>query len=719
MKRVWFVLCAVVLFGLTLAIRCEAESYYAYVANIADNTLHVVRISDSQVIATAAVGVDPHGVAISPDRRHVYVTNRTSGTVSFIDTFDYDSVAYVDVIGTPFGVAVSPDEDGRYVFVTDSAGNTVSVIDTQNENRITLVGVGNRPRGIAVSPLDGEGKYYVYVAKDSVGGFGTVSVISVDTASDPPTWQANEDPITVGTAPAGVAVSPDGDYLYVANYGDTTISVIDLRLDPPTVVTDIAVGDTPRGIAVSPLHVHDEGEYFFVYAIIPGGGNGGGSVAVIRKGADSHYTTSYVDVDEPVSFGQFIGSLPPPEPPSILDITAESDTKINLSWSYDSAEHVSGFRIDRKTGSDSNYVEIARIDPNVEEYQYRDQDVVELTNYTYRVTAYNNSGESESEDKDATTLLGAPSDLSAEAASSSQINLSWTDNSGAESGFSIERKTQTGGDYAEIDTVGEDVQTYSDNDSNLEEFTTYYYQVTAYNDEGIYSDPCQESSATTSLATPSGLSAKAVSGSRIDLSWTDNSDEESGYRIERKISIDGVCEFGDDCILAGGCEQIDQVDENVETYSDTNVDDSTSCCYRVVAFRREVSGGDALPPSYSNEATATTPFATPTGLSAQAVSDSEIDLSWTYNSNQAAGMKLERIKVSDESDSSDSFAEIATLGPDTTGYRDTNLEPYTTYRYRAMGYKDDDNSDYSNEAEARTEDDAICFISTAACGPLW
>jgi len=75
-------------------------------------------------------------------------------------------------------------------------------------------------------------------------------------------------------------------------------------------------------------------------------------------------------------------------------------------------------------------------------------------------------------------LPSPPSSLAATAASSSQIDLSWTDNSYGEEGFKIERKTGSGGAYDQIDTVGANVESYSD--TGLSTSTTYYYRVRSY-----------------------------------------------------------------------------------------------------------------------------------------------------------------------------------------------------------------------------------------------
>ena len=77
-----------------------------------------------------------------------------------------------------------------------------------------------------------------------------------------------------------------------------------------------------------------------------------------------------------------------------------------------------------------------------------------------------------------------PTNLTATKASSTQIDLNWSDNSDPqfnEDGFRIERRKGASGNYVEIDTVGQDMTTYSD---VLGEEDTYYYRVRAYNSSG-------------------------------------------------------------------------------------------------------------------------------------------------------------------------------------------------------------------------------------------
>jgi hypothetical protein len=90
-------------------------------------------------------------------------------------------------------------------------------------------------------------------------------------------------------------------------------------------------------------------------------------------------------------------------------------------------------------------------------------------------------------------------------------------------------------------------------------------------------------------AAPSGLSATAIAKEQIDLVWTDNANNETGFKIERSRRNNSSFEL------------IATVGQDVTSFSDTTVSKNTTYFYRVRATN---ANGDS---DYSNESSATTP----------------------------------------------------------------------------------------------------------------
>ncbi|MDZ7364066.1 MAG: fibronectin type III domain-containing protein [candidate division KSB1 bacterium] len=376
----------------------------------------------------------------------------------------------------------------------------------------------------------------------------------------------------------------------------------------------------------------------------------------------------------------------PPAAPSALTATAISSNQINLAWT-DNASNEDGFNVERKAASDTAYTEIASLGVNVTSYS--STGLTANTLYSYRVRSFRNSGSLKSYSAYSNVASGttlpevpaAPSALTATTVSSSQINLGWTDNSNNETGFKIERKIGAAGEYAQIDTVAANVTTYAS--TGLSGSTQYFYRVRASNANG-HSAYSNEASATTLASTPnppSNLVATAISKSQINLTWTDNSSNETVFRIERKVDVGGTY------------AQIDSVGANVTSYSNTGLFGNTPYYYRVRA--RNANGNSA----YSNEANALTLMNGPSNLTATAVSSSQINLSWTDNSGSEIGYKIERSAAS-----GGPFTQIDTAAANATSYSNTGLAASTQYFYRVRAYNSNNVSGYSNEANATTLD---------------
>jgi PKD repeat protein len=185
----------------------------------------------------------------------------------------------------------------------------------------------------------------------------------------------------------------------------------------------------------------------------------------------------------------------------------------------------------------------------------------------------------------------------------------------------------------------------------------------------------------TAPAGPTGLSVSVVSSSQLNLAWSDQSDNENGFLIER--STNGT-----------SFTQITAVSWGVTTFSDTGLSPGTTYNYRVQAFNDVGNSG------YSNTANATTTAgvpAAPSNLTAAAsLFSRRINLNWSDNSNNETSFKVER-----STSSSSGFSQIASLSAGTRSYADTSISRRVTYYYRVRASNAAGNSPYSNVASAR------------------
>ena len=295
-----------------------------------------------------------------------------------------------------------------------------------------------------------------------------------------------------------------------------------------------------------------------------------------------------------------------------------------------------------------------------------------------------------------------PTNLTATAVSTSQINLAWTQpNGNNEEGTRIQRCT--GFDctlFVQVASVGANVTSY--NDTGLAPDTTYNYRVIAFITSGKPSEresspsaPAFDTTDTTDPppsnppADPSNLSANAVSDSQIDLAWQDNSSDEDNFQIDRCL--------GPEC---SSFVLHQTVGADVTNFSDTLLPGSTTFGYQVRATRAGVSSNYTTPAEATTLAPPVTPPVDPSFLSAVAVSTSQIDLTWTDNANDEDEFRIERCQGTGCS----GFSQIDTVAANVQAYNDLGLPALTTFRYRVLASNVGGQSGYSSEDEATTLD---------------
>jgi YVTN family beta-propeller protein len=272
-----------------------------YVANIGDNfsgradtvsvingaTCNGVRHSGcAQTPATVTVGAGPDAVAVDPASDTVYVANNggtnQGNTVSVINGATCDGVQHsgcaqvprsIRVGHGPFWIAL--DQATHTAYTANNTDSTVSVINTATCNArqssgcgraMPAIPVGTHPWAVSVD----QALHTIYVINnldDTLSAVNALTCNAEDTAgcgARPPASQVGEGPQAVLTDPATGTV-------YVADFADSTISVVnpagcsasnttDCRGEAPTA----AVGADPAGIAVdqavSSIYVADSGD---------------------------------------------------------------------------------------------------------------------------------------------------------------------------------------------------------------------------------------------------------------------------------------------------------------------------------------------------------------------------------------------------------------------------------------------------------------------------
>ena len=374
--------------------------------------------------------------------------------------------------------------------------------------------------------------------------------------------------------------------------------------------------------------------------------------------------------------------------PANLQALAVSDSQIYLSWE-DKVTGEDGFKLEYSENA-IDFTTI-NIDKNTTEYYHKPLDASTL--FIYKMYAYDAGGNSEysnlaaAKTKDAPEAAPeAPTNLHAQAVSDTRIELSWGDNSGDEDGFKVFRSTSSDGTYIPINTTNPNITEYTD--TELSSGTAYYYKVSATNS---YGDSLQTDYASATTLTPpssapdapTNLQAQAVSNMRIDLSWTDNSDNEEAFIVQISTNNSTFSTIG-------------EVKPNVTTYQSTSLKPETTYYYRIYATN---STGDSGVTESAKARTLPTPGtvpAAPTNLQAKAASDTQIKIGWTDNSTDEDGFNVFISKDGDE------FFWMAKVKPNETGYLVGGLPANYTFYFKVSAFNFFGESALSAAASATT-----------------
>jgi len=204
------------------------------IANRADNSISVLTVNGKEVklVDTVPMGDSVSAVAITPDGKHALASKCAVNKVAWLD-IDGQKVTYSKI---DFGVGVFPfnvqiTADGRFGLtvnpgnagVPDGGAGSVTVIDLKATppHVVDYLGVDHFPEGLAINPT---GDLAVALALNGSGGtlakdawFAHPNTI-VDVLSTAGGTVRKLGAVNAGRQAEGVAFSPNGKYLYVANF---------------------------------------------------------------------------------------------------------------------------------------------------------------------------------------------------------------------------------------------------------------------------------------------------------------------------------------------------------------------------------------------------------------------------------------------------------------------------------------------------------------------
>jgi 6-phosphogluconolactonase (cycloisomerase 2 family) len=199
-------------------------------------------------------GAGPRGVVAAPDGRFVYVADTDSGRVLVYSVGKSGTLTALDETqagGDPFGLAMAPG--GRTLYAASQGTDRLTSFSVRSDGRLTrpmsVPSGGTNPRGVAVSP-DGRFVYVTNGLRDPATP-GTLAIFAV---ADDGGLKLLES-LDIGRFGAGITISPDGRLLYAES--QATNQIHGYKRGADGLLTELPGSpvdspDDPEGIIITP-----------------------------------------------------------------------------------------------------------------------------------------------------------------------------------------------------------------------------------------------------------------------------------------------------------------------------------------------------------------------------------------------------------------------------------------------------------------------------------
>ena len=188
-----------------------------------------INLETFEIDAVYPVGAVPKVVKVTPDNKYVLVSNWCSYTVSVISVEEQRLVKTIKIGRYPRGIAISANSS--YAYVAEMGGNNIHRIDLSDFSK-TLIPIGSNPRAVELSP-------------DNKILYATLNISGKVIAWDLETNKKIKS-VTTGSSARSLAVSGDGNTLFVVNFKSGTVTK--LRAADLSKVQTIKVCKEPIGI---------------------------------------------------------------------------------------------------------------------------------------------------------------------------------------------------------------------------------------------------------------------------------------------------------------------------------------------------------------------------------------------------------------------------------------------------------------------------------------
>jgi DNA-binding beta-propeller fold protein YncE len=228
--------------GIVVESAISPDGRTVYVSNFTRNTVQFLDANDGRVLREVHAGSHPKILVLSHDGTRLFAANWGGASVTEIDTVSGDVVRTLRAGRNPRGMAIT--RDGR-LYIANFNGHSIDVYDgPERSQHHRLDDVCHIPRHLVLSPDE----HTLYISC-----FSASELAAMDT-----TTEQIEHRVSVGTWPKAVDVSRDGRYVYTANYGGSSVSVVDTT-DWSSITLDVPAMDHASGVVAA-----SEGYRFYV-----------------------------------------------------------------------------------------------------------------------------------------------------------------------------------------------------------------------------------------------------------------------------------------------------------------------------------------------------------------------------------------------------------------------------------------------------------------------